>query len=373
MEVTMEPTADQKKALAAAGYAMPDGSYYIRKGNKDDLHNAILAVGRGGANHDAIRRHIIKRANAADMKCGYMLPPDWNPDGSLKHSDVDEFLEHFGVKGMHWGHRNSDPVRLTTKANVHEAKTAEHVRQAKHFEAQAIDLEKHGVRSEPFRKVYGQNAWSESDFRFYAKTGMSKPQAVAQLQVDLNHGHNYHTAAANHHARVAKKLRVKAAGTVTQSGIDPEFESDVLLHFGVKGMHWGRRKDQSTSSASSKPRSSSSVDHQRSTRIKAKATKGGGVHALSNKELQDLVSRMNLEQQYSKLETGPTSKVAKGRKFVTQTTTDTRSGINLYKTGKEAAKILAPFIIAAGAAAAANKAGGHVKYYHPSNRLAITA
>lgn len=68
---------------------------------------------------------------------------------------------------------------------------------------------------------------------------------------------------------------------------------DTLAHFGIKGMKWGVRR-------SSTQGGSSSEDHDNAAAAKAKASKGGA-KALSNKELQDLVTRINLEQQYSKL------------------------------------------------------------------------
>ncbi|HEY6020092.1 MAG TPA: hypothetical protein VIY48_09365, partial [Candidatus Paceibacterota bacterium] len=46
---------------------------------------------------------------------------------------------------------------------------------------------------------------------------------------------------------------------------------------------------------------SASEDAQRADAARKKIKTGGGTKALSNKELQDLVTRMNLEQQYSTL------------------------------------------------------------------------
>jgi ATP-dependent protease ClpP protease subunit len=68
--------------MAANGHAMPDGSYPIE--DAEDLDNAIKAVGRGGADHDAIRRHVIKRAAALGESA--QIPDDWNSDGSMKSS-----------------------------------------------------------------------------------------------------------------------------------------------------------------------------------------------------------------------------------------------------------------------------------------------
>jgi ATP-dependent Clp endopeptidase proteolytic subunit ClpP len=65
--------------MAKSGEAMDDGSYPIA--DEEDLGNAIHAVGRGGADHDAIRRHIIKRAKALGLS--ERIPGNWNADGSL--------------------------------------------------------------------------------------------------------------------------------------------------------------------------------------------------------------------------------------------------------------------------------------------------
>lgn len=73
-------SAAGRKKAAASGAAMSDGSYPIN--TKADLRKAIKAVGRGGADHDKIRAHIIKRAKALGLEG--LVPEDWNSDGSLK-------------------------------------------------------------------------------------------------------------------------------------------------------------------------------------------------------------------------------------------------------------------------------------------------
>lgn len=72
--------ADDRKRMAGNGQAMDDGSYPI--GDRADLDNAIHAVGRGGADHNAIRRHVIARAKA--LGASSEIPDNWNADGSLK-------------------------------------------------------------------------------------------------------------------------------------------------------------------------------------------------------------------------------------------------------------------------------------------------
>ncbi|MFB8182626.1 hypothetical protein ACFC8N_42885 [Streptomyces sp. NPDC055966] len=79
VEKAKHDTADRKR-MASSGAAMSDGSYPIA--DRADLENAIHAVGRGGADHDAIRRHIVARAKA--LGATSMIPDNWAANGSLK-------------------------------------------------------------------------------------------------------------------------------------------------------------------------------------------------------------------------------------------------------------------------------------------------
>src|SRR5579859_5208524 len=76
--------SDALKAMGSKGHAFrnPDGSYSYPVGDLDDLDKAIRAVGRGGADHDAIRRYIIGRAR--DLGASGRIPDNWASDGSLK-------------------------------------------------------------------------------------------------------------------------------------------------------------------------------------------------------------------------------------------------------------------------------------------------
>jgi hypothetical protein len=72
--------AEDRKKMSASGAAMKDGSYPIA--DAADLTSAIRAVGRGGADHDAIRKHVITRAKSLGKSSE--IPDNWNSDGSLK-------------------------------------------------------------------------------------------------------------------------------------------------------------------------------------------------------------------------------------------------------------------------------------------------
>ena len=64
---------EQRRAMAEAGTAMPDGSFPIA--NVTDLHNAIHTIGL--ANHpEAAKEHIITRARA--LGAIDQLPESWN-------------------------------------------------------------------------------------------------------------------------------------------------------------------------------------------------------------------------------------------------------------------------------------------------------
>lgn len=91
-----------------------------------------------------------------------------------------------------------------------------------------------------------------------------------------------------------------------QAWAERQLQSE-LQHYGVKGMKWGVRKRERPSF----PPSDDAVKVNES-RNKARVS---STDALSTKELQQLVNRMNLEQQYARLSTPQKSA---GSKFVSR-------------------------------------------------------
>jgi hypothetical protein len=79
------------------------------------------------------------------------------------------------------------------------------------------------------------------------------------------------------------------------------FVGDFLQHFGVKGMRWGRRKDDG-GGGSHGHKTEISEDAEQAEHLSAKA-KAGGTKALSNKELRALVDRMGLEKRFKEINT----------------------------------------------------------------------
>jgi HK97 family phage prohead protease len=84
-------TQDEIDALGAKGHAFhnPDGHYSYPVDDLDDLHNAIRAVGRGGASHDAIRAYIMRRARA--MGHADLIPDNWTSGGQSASLDRTPF------------------------------------------------------------------------------------------------------------------------------------------------------------------------------------------------------------------------------------------------------------------------------------------
>lgn len=88
-------------------------------------------------------------------------------------------------------------------------------------------------------------------------------------------------------------------GPTTSTNTDRGRVSSVagfLSHYGVKGMRWGSRSAGKTAKESPSSESASAA----TIRARAKTSK---VKALSNKELQEAINRMNLEQQFKRLST----------------------------------------------------------------------
>lgn len=96
-----------------------------------------------------------------------------------------------------------------------------------------------------------------------------------------------------------------------------EFFQEQIVHYGVKGMKWGRRKarDAPSEDAVTVGALNQRVATQKTTAI------------LSNKELETAIRRMNLEQQYSRLSGGlDKTRRQKVKQFIDDLVWDTATG-----------------------------------------------
>ena len=115
----------------------------------------------------------------------------------------------------------------------------------------------------------------------------------------------------------------------SESSLDIRGVDDVLSHYGKKGMHWGVHKtDRSVPTdvvlktvPGKLVKTSGGKFIPASADAKAAAAgrqmiKKSSIDVLSNKELQAVVTRMNLEQQYSNLKKNPRSNQDRVTNFV---------------------------------------------------------
>lgn len=87
-ELRAKYTQEQIDELGKKGHAFKadDGTYDYPIEDEEDLTRAVKAVGRGNADHDAIRKYIIGRAKALGLS--NLIPETWAADGSLKESEA---------------------------------------------------------------------------------------------------------------------------------------------------------------------------------------------------------------------------------------------------------------------------------------------
>jgi hypothetical protein len=206
------------------GYAMPDGSYYIRAGSvgASDLQNAIDAVGRGEpqSSHNAIRVHIMKRAKALGLLD--KIPDNWQADGSLKQGvllgqRVDDFLEHFGVMGMRWGHHLPGVEALGGPGNG-DRRPAPFIQRGDHTGDKSGDSGQSGQNgSSPEQQARDSiDALKTLRDRVTQAAASAKAQAEGTAPTDLTQEQAaaVHAASAAHQAHVAQ-IHNKAVAAAT--------------------------------------------------------------------------------------------------------------------------------------------------------------
>jgi len=253
---------------------------------------------------------------------------------------VGDILTHHGVKGMKWG------VRKDYGHEGEQAKTKKIAKLDKKFEKKADRLnnhillhnyaaqqmnshELHRINNKPeyknvdFTKARGEVVAKyaheiQSTYVKHLREGAAKmgtnASGTKKYVIDANpENDSWHVSTADvAHSDIAYKVNLKKGpkGHILSLGdadaMDADEDStdsmkqgieltDFLAHHGVLGMKWGHRKGSSESSSSHVSEDYSKAESHKQT------VKEHGTQALSNKELQELVTRMNLEQQHRNL------------------------------------------------------------------------
>lgn len=112
------------------------------------------------------------------------------------------------------------------------------------------------------------------------------------------------------------------------------YQQRELVHYGVKGMRWGVRRTRAQLDAAH-------PDATAAATLRDKASANKSTNVLSNAELQKVITRMNLEQNYARLIAGPPekSKIKKGMSVVDTVLSLGDKGLKLYTTGGKMKKI----------------------------------
>lgn len=257
---------------------------------------------------------------------------------------VEDYLEHFGVKGMKWGVHKSEAKagRKTAKQDLAFEKASLNPHAHANLWTQSVkDLKKSG----DLAAINNRPEFAKSKFRLKTGTAnrplqekyddvvagavLKRLQSNAQQIVNRSGTRRFDidtATAVSKNSAGAKVLRAsktqwRIVTTPIQHADDgsllievvrdevgriidliPEKVAvqhsdvdDFLAHYGVKGMHWGQRLTDRKAR-----KSETSTDAKTSLAVRSKV-KTHSIKALSNKELVDSINRMNLEQGFKRL------------------------------------------------------------------------
>lgn len=246
----------------------------------------------------------------------------------------ESYLEQFGIKGMKWGIRR-DPAKAAAKAEKKwEKKAASTHRYFKAYDTAAeqmnsvriprlnakpeyknIDVRKPGRLTDKYLSDYAKAFNQEIDIASKNLGADVNPGGTKRITYrmgkDLDITFGFEEIKHADDGELAFRAQLDADGriisfTVVNSVLQQsDTNEEILEHFGIKGMKWGVRR--------SNPSAEPSSDAARSDAAVSKLRKDG-LKALSNEELQTVVTRLNLEQNFNKVR--PRTATEKTAKFM---------------------------------------------------------
>ena len=328
-----------------------------RHTNASGTRQYTITDGYGGKNRSkyfwTVRTRPIQHADSSEVM---LFEPIFDANGlitdvkyrgvserSMAQSDefVSDYLKHFGVKGMRWGIRNN-PEKAAAKAAKKTAKadakfekiTVDTWIKVNNNASAGINSRIPGINNKPEYKGMDFNKESptktkyeeemrkmfEEEYNKAAKGLGTNASGTREYyaEVGADFGMGVGVRDVKHSEPIKLTITRDENGFIINVQIDTlvqsdEFVGDFLAHYGVKGMRWGVRKSDPVPSGETRITQKGKKlkgeggkdipahpDARRAAESKQKA-KGSGLQALSNKELKDLQTRMNLEQNVREL------------------------------------------------------------------------
>jgi hypothetical protein len=270
----------------------------------------------------------------------------------ISMDEIEEYLDHHGVKGMKWGVRKEDST--SHRKWLKGAKSGEAATQIFQDAAKSFAPEMKKINNNPMFK--GKDLNKDPQLREMYDTIVEKTfnQHLANASVNqtfnakLNRSVIYQF---DRHTQLMRATEMKLAqsaldgfpdfpvsidengfvteihppeDTMRQDDLDISVEDidEYIEHFGVKGMRWGvRKRDGGGVRSSSEAR-------------KAAQARSKPIHALTNKQLKAATERMNLEQNFKRLNP---SKVEKGKKAALEVLATVGIAVSAYNIVKSPA------------------------------------
>jgi hypothetical protein len=267
---------------------------------------------------------------------------------------VEDILEHFGRKGMKWGVRGETSGSDSTNQKLSSGEITPSRRELKKILAnnlknpntvksvlaeKFLSTDKHPKEADtpidPKDVVYNhgetgtghQFADYHSDHKIVGESVFYRKYETGEKLYNVSKdGTGNDVALDANGSRVENHDKLKAYTTTnTRSASHSDPVVNILEHFGRKGMKWGVISETSADGSANIKlttgynrkgvvgiRTAGGSHQPASEDAKASATnkqiaKSSGLHALSNAELNKVISRMNLENSFTRLTTKPDS------------------------------------------------------------------
>ena len=332
--LTPKQKAALAKATAASAKKRHDAAVVRKAAGKAIVSNPSAAAARKQTAAAQAARTPAQKAAVAKLRLNAQNHAQQGMD-----DPVGTFLEHHGVKGMHWGVRRSRAERAKqyiAQAQAHEEHSKANAEIAINAAKYHDEVTAKGTNSRAFKAAYGADAHRISHEQFQARHGITKEEAIRRAHHDLRVINNTYGRSAILHTQSAERLRAKAA-RLQHDGLDDEV-GEFLEHHGIKGMKWGiRRNGGHPGREGGGEVHPVSADAQKAHHV-AETIHRHGTAALSNEDLQHLVNRQRLLQQHAQLNPADPSSVRKGLDFVKTVTSDAKTVLDAVETGRRAVK-----------------------------------